>query len=79
MSGNETPEWILLRVVPGTEDGAVTDHVDGRLIDPGDCPRLLFDPVSGFVMDGWGLAERTDQVVTDRGRRARVWLVRKTT
>jgi hypothetical protein len=76
MSGNGMPEWIMLRVVEGTEPGAVADHVDGRLIDPEDCPRLLFDPDSGFVMDGWGLAERTERVAEIDGRPVRVWTVR---
>jgi len=79
MSGNETPEWIMLRVMGDAEGGAVTAHVDGRLIDPEDCPRLLFDPVSRFVMNGWGMAERTDEVVDRDGHRARVWLVHRTT
>jgi hypothetical protein len=69
----------MLRVVAGTESGAVTDHVDGRLIDPEDCPRLLFDPKSGCVMNGWGLAERTEQMVEVKGRPARVWTVRRAT
>lgn len=76
MSGNEGPEWIMLLLVEPTDSGAVADHVDGRLIDPEDCPRLLFDPQSGFVMDGWGLAERTERVVHVDGRPARVWAVR---
>lgn len=77
MSGNETPEWIMLRVAAGTKGGALVDHVDGKVIDPEDCPPSLLDRETGAVMNGWGTAERTDEVVEWRGRPVRLWLVRK--